>query len=1034
MTRARPRQIIASAVFAAFFVSGFCGLVHQVAWSRLLRHVMGNDTFAITTVLCAFMGGLALGSFAGGRIIGRRDDPLRVFAVLEFTIGVYCMALPWLIGAAEPLYRVVYQHTHASFYVFSLIRFAFCGLLILVPATFMGATLPVLTRFFVRSLERVGWSVGALYAVNTLGSVFGAFVTGFLLIQSIGLMKTISLAGLLNVSVGVTAALLHRHARGHEVLERETAAGPAATGAARYGRPALAALLIGYGLSGFAALVYEIAWTRVISLLIASTVYAFSMMLTAFILGLAVGAMIAARFSDRARDPMRSLALVQVGIGLSALSVVPFFGWLPLHVTGLISRLGGSFWQLQAAEFGLILLIMLVPTTLMGAAFPLASRVFVRRADEAARSVGAVYAANTLGAILGSFVGGFVFIPWLGIQKTLLAVVSINILIACGFFAFSRSMTPGARGAASAGAAVVALAGMLMIPPWDVSRMTVGPFIRARQLLGDVARSPEALETLTREERVIFHKEGVSTTVTVKEDAEGRRVLLTNGLPEAFSRGGRGQQALLAHIPMLLHPNPRSALVIGLASGVTLASAGRHPVETLDCVEISPAVVEATRLFADVNDGILDDPRLDLIIMDGRNHLALTPREYDVIISQPSVPWVAGVGDLFTREFFELCRDRLAPGGIACVWIQAATAGPEAFRSVVRTFNEVFAQVTIWKAAPTDFLLVGGTAPLAVDYAELARRMAAGLVGEDLRRISITSIPDLLAYLVTGDHGARELADDAPLHTDDNALLEFSIPRTLADAEGLAARLDAIERHRAPDVSFLVGPPDRQDTLERIKARAQLWMQARGHVERANVARWADDTDLVVAEVRRAAELNPTDPLLREYVETLASRARDLVTQGRFADAASVYAALAAIDPDNAAARFLLAVALRQTGRREEALAQFEAAVGLDSDLVAALNGAAWILATHPVAARRDAARAVEYAGRAARLTGARDADVLDTLAAAYAEAGRFDEAVETAEAAAALASAAGDARVDEIRGRAALYRRREPYRETEGP
>ena len=309
-------RAVGAGLLLAFFLSGAASLIHEVVWTRLLRLVMGNTTLAIATVLSVFMAGLALGSFLGGRWIGRREDPLRVYAALEVAIGLYALALPWLIAGTEPIYRAIFQSLQPSFFVLSLIQFLFCGVLLLVPATLMGATLPVLARFFVRTPDRIGWSVGMLYAVNTFGAVAGVASTGFLLIPTLGVSRTIWFASLLNLVAAAVGYGLHRSTRSLPPISAEESASPDAAGTAptgpSYGNAALNALLLGYALSGFAALVYEIAWTRVLTLMIGSSVYAFSMMLTAFILGLAAGSFAFARHVDRIRDPMRALTSYRV--------------------------------------------------------------------------------------------------------------------------------------------------------------------------------------------------------------------------------------------------------------------------------------------------------------------------------------------------------------------------------------------------------------------------------------------------------------------------------------------------------------------------------------------------------------------------------------------------------------------------------------------------------------------------------------------------------------------------------------------------
>ena len=502
------------AVLCAFFASGAAGLVHEIAWSRLLRLVMGNTTFTITTVLCAFMGGLALGSYWGGRIIDRRNDPLRVFAILECTIAIYCLILPLLIDIAEPLYRIVYQsyqQTQTTFYVLSLIRFAICGALLLIPATFMGATLPVLSRFFVQSSDRVGLSVGTLYAINTFGAVLGVAMTGFVLIPALGVTKTIYLACTLNALVGIIGYWLHRQTLSWAKKTHATQT-PASTTqvdppdfTSRYGRHALTILLIGYGVSGFAALAYEVAWSRILSMMIGSSVYAFSMMLTAFILGLALGSMIFARFVDRLKDPMFTLAIIEVGIGLSALAVVPVFGELPFWVTHMLSRIGDSFWLRQWSQFGLVIGIMLVPTILMGAAFPLASRIMIQSSSTVGRSIGSLYGCNTLGSILGTFLAGFVLIPSLGLQDTILLAVTANVMVGCAFILQTFTVAPRLRGLICIALIMLMSTSVMKMPDWNNAYMSMGPFVMSRRLTVDEAQSHAFIKEKVDSFKTLYH-------------------------------------------------------------------------------------------------------------------------------------------------------------------------------------------------------------------------------------------------------------------------------------------------------------------------------------------------------------------------------------------------------------------------------------------------------------------------------------------------------------------------------------------------
>lgn len=1059
-------SVVFGVVLGAFFVSGACGLIHEVAWTRLLRLIMGNGTFSTTTVLCAFMGGLALGSYLSGRFIDQRHDPLRIFALFEGVIGIYCFLLPWLINGAEPIYRFLYQNTHTSFYIFSLIRFFFSGLILLMPAIFMGATLPVLTRFLTRSPSRMGRSVGTLYAVNTFGAVLGASISGFVLIPALGVTHTIYLASLFNLLVSATAFWLYRRTLNWEDESAPVEPSPAGgvkrkvrtkggkTAAAppvplSYGKGALAMLLWGYFFAGFAALVYEIAWFRALSLLIGSTVYAFSLMLTAFVLGIAVGSMIYSRFADRVRDPMRALAIIQVGIGLSALLVVPFIGKLPFFVTGVIARYIGSFWALQLAEFALCMGIMLVPTTLMGAAFPLVSRLYNQQSANVGRTVGNVYGANTVGNISGAFIGGFLLIPFLGIQNTLFLAVAANILVGCLFLMLTHRFRPLVRWIAIAVVVVATGTGIASVPQWDPAKMSFGPYHTALRLSRETALSRSALEKMNAHSKILFHKEGLSTTVTVKEVAKGVRALYINGKPDASTHADLAHQELVAHVPLMFHSQPRSALVIGLASGISLGSVSRYPLDRIDCVEISPAMLEACRYFDAYNYRVLDDPRVEVIVADGRNHLLLTDRTYDVIISQPSNPYLAGVADLFTREYFELCRMRLNEGGVMCTWMQAYKMDLDTFRSIVKTFHSVFPDMSFWRSGKSDCLLIGTRGPQTMDYRLLKERLASEAIGADLKRIDIDTVPEFLVQLVMGARGVKNFSTPAKIHTDDNALVEFSAPRALTRTVLQLPLVEAIEENREAALDFLTvsdGDPVLSKELNIVKKTAERFITARGHVFQAYSLYNRNQTTEASAELQRAAALSPADAMLKEFNAADHHRAFSLTQRGKIDESAALYQTMVQRVPGDEKAHYNLALALKLQGNPQAALRHYREAVRLkpdyitaiynvgeiseqlgdldtafsayrralvlNPDLVPALNSLARLLAVHSDSNRRNHLEAVHLAEKACHLTGHKDPYMLETLSVAYEAAGRHEDTYITARQALSLAREAGDNRL----------------------
>jgi spermidine synthase len=1051
-------------ILSCFFFTGACGLIYEVVWMRLLRLVMGNSTFAITTVVCAFMAGLALGSYFGGRLADRRSDWLRIFAGLQAGIALYCFALPWLIAAAAPIYQALYRNTQTAFYVFSLVRFLFSLLILLVPATLMGATLPVLSRYFVRMPNRIGWSVGGLYAVNTFGAVVGAFVAGFVLIPVFGVSKTIYLACALSAAAAAASYWSSRRARSGPPL---SAAALEAVGAGRVRlrRGAIWMLLAGYCVAGAAAMIYQIAWARVLSLLIGSSVYAFSLLLTGFILGLALGSLVLSSFVDRLRHALFALGLVEIAVGWSALMVVPFMDELPVWVAGVIVRNLGSFWQLQVAQFGVVLLIVLAPATLMGAAFPLVNRLVVENSAGVGRAVGVAYSWNTVGCIAGSFVCGFVLIPWLGIERAITTAVLLNVATGIVWLAASRSCRLQTRFVSGLVVCLVTAAWVRVTPSWDPGQMSLGPFVLAMRERNAVLGSPSALADVSKVRPVLFHKDGLSATITVKQEAD-QLSLYVDGKADASSVSDLPTQLLLAHVPMLLHPAPRDVLVIGLASGITLGSASRYPeVRALDCAEIEPHMVKACRFFDEHNYRVLDDPRVRILAEDGRNHLALTDKTYDVITSEPSNPWIAGIADLFTREFFRLCRDRLNDGGVVCVWLEAYTLDAEMFNSVVNSFRSVFPKMSIWSPGSSDYLMVGFKGEPRLSLLGQAGRLQ-GDVAKDLERINVRSVPDLFAYMAMGSAGAARLAQGAPLHTDDRPLLEFGAPRTMYQSDGGLSVWESVIAHGKADLSELVFAGDNSAEAAALSAEAERFMAARTRVSKALLLkeRGAPNEERV-AELQAAAALNNNDPWLREMLTDLLQRGAAAAKSNEVQTAMQYYLGLADIDPKLPDAQFELGMLLGREGRSDAAaerlkeavrlwpnniryrfeLAKLQERLGNISDAVqhyrealrvdptsaVIMNNLAWILATCTDPAVRDAKEALRLATRACELTGYTDVHILDTLAAAYANDGQFPMARAIVDRALSTASTTGNRpMIDVLYSRSVLYAAEVPYRE----
>ena len=772
------------ALLVCFFLSGATGLVYEVVWTRMAGLVFGNTVYAVTTVLAAFFGGLALGSYLLGPVADRARRHVHLYGLMEIGIGLYCLCTPLLFRGVEKIYLASYQMGRENLLLFTLFQFGLVFLILVAPTTLMGGTLPVLSRYFVRREAEIGYGVGGIYALNTAGAVVGTIGAGFVLLPVMGVGDTIWFTATLNLGIGLLCVAFSRRlpALQAEGVAQEVGRLPEARDDQRvlvgrlHLRPTVLVALM-FGIAGGASMIYEIAWTRALSLVLGSSVYAFTTMLATFLIGLAGGSYAFSRlFRDKEELRPNSFGWLEIFIGFSSLLTIPFFDRLPdlfLRMAGLVNF---SFGGLQVIQFVVSFFVMIIPTLLIGATFPCVVKICTRHVQHLGGNIGTLYAINTFGSILGSFLGGFFFIPWMGAQNALTLAAFLNLVI--GGILVSLTWMEARAWRASAGAAMACVAIILafLIPRWDPHLMASGVAVYGQRYL---TSGPNlGLDELAKADDLLFFKEGLNATISVHQKGRGR-FLKTNGKTDASNNLDMHTQLMSGHIPLFLTSGSKKVLIIGMGSGVTAGAVARHPVEQIDVVEIEPAVVEAAAFFEKENRSVLQDPRLKVVIADGRNFLLSTPATYDVIISEPSNPWISGIGNLFTLEFYQAARARLAPDGVICQWIQIYNILPQDLKMVIRTFRTVFPHTTIWQTLGGDFLLMGTMKPLVVDLAHW--REAAALPGlmEDLRSLGFDSAEAVLADFVLGEQDAALFSQNAALNSDDLPFLEFSAPTSL---------------------------------------------------------------------------------------------------------------------------------------------------------------------------------------------------------------------------------------------------------------
>jgi len=781
-----------------FFLSGISGLIYEVVWTRMLTQIFGNTTHAVATVLTAFMGGLALGSYLFGLLADRGKNNFLLYGILEAGVGLYGFLVPWLFKLVQWVYIPLFSLSESYPLIFNLFLFLLVFIFLMVPTLLMGATLPILSRFFIVSFSHVGRRVGDLYATNTMGAVLGCALAGYWLIPAVGMRATVTIAATLNVLIALVIFAVDR-ARDKGSAFNRTNDDPfslkknPAEAVSSVGR----ILLISIGLSGFAALVYENSWTRALTMVIGSSVYSFTTMLVTFLVGLALGGFLYARLFGRREVGLSTFGIIQLLVGLAALATIPLFERLPLLFLRLLYALGVSFSLFLSIQLLLCALVMLLPTVLLGMTFPLVAQLFTQDLYRVGSSVGISYAANTLGAILGAFAGGFIFIPWIGVQNSIILGVVLNLSVGWFLLVLDPRATLQRRFAVGLLVLVAIIFIPLKIPRWDPRVITSGVSIyddAFEELETDSLR----LEQM-RKDDILYYKEGLTATISVHRGIFDYLYFKTNGKVDG-SYGDALTQLMIGYIPLFLNPAAKSVAVIGLGTGMTAKAVGAFPIREIEILEIEPAMAEAARYFYEFNGNILDDPRVRLVFADGRNYILATPKLYDVITSEPSNPWIAGVANLYTREFYEVAKSKLRENGIFAQWFHNYSMSLDDFRMVFRTFGEVFPHVSVWELGEEDYLLVGSKKEQVFDYAALTQVFSKNqTLQEDFKDLGLTDIDGVLSFYRMGRKELMAFSKGAGVNTDDGAQLEYSAPKNVG--------YDTVDDNREQMEPFIVKAP-----------------------------------------------------------------------------------------------------------------------------------------------------------------------------------------------------------------------------------
>lgn len=788
-------------ILTAYFLSGASSLISEVVLVRLLKLTLGNTVYASSVVVSVFLGGLALGSFVVARRADRIKAPLRVYAVLECIIAVMVLLVPVALGLADMAYRALYAAWHPGPAALLPVQVLVSALLLLLPTMLMGATLPVMAVKVAgpETGEGAARAVGRLYAINTLGATAGCFLAGFVLIRELGVMLTLGFAAFLGLVAAFIAWTVAgsgdaavpvagaKPPEGQEKQGRKKRGPDSPPAAEAMSRSARAVLLCAGFLAGFVGIAYELLWIRSVINLVVATTYVFSAVLTIYLLGTMAGAWMASRIASKPDRCMPALAVAMAVVGVAGIVYIPVlvsssavqtvFAQPVAFWFERLTGVSGDVVSPLAMSFGLFFL----PSVAVGMGFPLVLGAWRGGVGRVGASTGMLYGASTIGCVVGGFVTGFLLMPLLGVQKATLVAGLAAVAMGAVTMLFC-----GVWWRLAAPAVLVLGVGLAAAVPGDMfTRLLCAKLVQQYNATG-VLYLKEGITTIAS----VHTQHGTPWTVPltgttyvqrVVRVAEDTRHIATSGMHVASDEPGQSSwQKFHGHSAMLLHGAANRVVCVGYGSGESVACVSRHDPKVLECVEISPEVVEAAdRFFSHINLGAERDRHVRLIIADGKNYMHLTDARYDIVMSDPINPTFGENGSLYAKEYFENIRDHLDPGGLFLFWLPLHLPR-EVIESILATAMKVYPQVTMWTvpiAGGTFVQIVCSVSDQRFSPAAMDRKMADPRVGSDLARIGISSSADLLAHY-RGDQVDLARCLTAPrINSDNYPVVEFSTRR-----------------------------------------------------------------------------------------------------------------------------------------------------------------------------------------------------------------------------------------------------------------
>jgi spermidine synthase len=768
------------------FITSFSSLLYEVVWTRQLSHIFGTTAFATTAVLSVFMAGLALGAFYGGRYIENVNKKFQFLALLEIAIGITCLATVFLTNIMSGPYLFLYSLFGSVQYLFYLSLFVLSGLILIIPTFLIGATFPTVVKLYNDENKNIGNSVGITYFFDTFGGALGALITGFFLVVIYGFLHTSIIASILNILIGILLFISYWDTEQKTSEHKEKAIIHDKL------------ILFLFFLSGFAALMFEVIWSRYIALVYGASIHSFSIVLFSFLLGIGIGGIITAKYLYKIKEKVLLFAIVELCIGLFGIFLVILFPGLEKLFLNIF------FSSSSYASFNFLLIILCsitiaIPAILMGTTLPILSSIYI--SENVGKEIGILYSINSMGGIFGAYIAGFIIIPALGLETASFIAGAIYLIIAIIFLY---------RFAGHIDQKIMQKTYLICFTLVTVTLFIVAIFHQSDYIFRGVYYHGTRQSTPTgifetgveKTSELVFKEYSAYGVVTVFRSWDKNNIWLKNSGKTDASLGDMLTQGLLAHAPLALHKNPRTVLDIGMGGGFSMASIlSYNSVDSLDVVEIDPIVVKAcATVLAPYNNYALNDTRTNIIVADGRNYVASTDKMYDVIISEPPNIWVSGVSSLFTTEFYHAAKAHLKKDGIFSQWFPKYEMSNDDYLTALKTIQSAFPFLYEFDLGG-DIIIIASVKKIDVAKDINRNAISQQMVDDDFSYIIYNSEDSDFQYDNPGDYDPYDrnydylmnyfgrdykeldtlLKDHTKISTDDWPILEFTTLRNRYD-------------------------------------------------------------------------------------------------------------------------------------------------------------------------------------------------------------------------------------------------------------